>query len=266
MDEHDVGIAAARGIERLPGALRHHLHLDAGLGLEHRQDVAEQAGILRRGGRGHHDRFILCDGVAGECKAGGRGDQQAAREHVSSMFLLARSLRRVIRRRGTFWPRRFAAYRRTKRPRPSRRCGRDEADDVAGKPARLAEIMGRHHDLDAAAADSADDVFDRLGGDGIEARGRLVEEQHGRIARQRPRQRQPLLLAAGQPSRGAVGQMAEADQFEQFVDARARVRRAACRRRAAQSGYWRRRCGGASPGAETRSRASAAGHFPGRPR
>ncbi len=66
VDEHDVGIAAARGIERLSGALRHHLDVDAGLGLEHRQDVAEQAGILRRGGRGHHDRFVLRDGVAGE--------------------------------------------------------------------------------------------------------------------------------------------------------------------------------------------------------
>ena len=59
VDEHDVGIATARGIERLPRALRHHLHVDAGPGLEHRQDVAEQAGILRRGGRGDHDRFVL---------------------------------------------------------------------------------------------------------------------------------------------------------------------------------------------------------------
>jgi hypothetical protein len=50
VDEHDVGIAPARGIERLARPLRHHLHVDAGLGLEHRQDVAEQAGILRRGG------------------------------------------------------------------------------------------------------------------------------------------------------------------------------------------------------------------------
>jgi general L-amino acid transport system permease protein len=33
------------------GALRQHLHVDSALGLEQRQDVAEQAGILRRGGR-----------------------------------------------------------------------------------------------------------------------------------------------------------------------------------------------------------------------
>ena len=50
--------------------------------------------------------------------------------------------------------------------------------DVAGEPSRLAEIVGRHHHLDAARGDGADDVLDRLGGGRIEARGRLVEEQH----------------------------------------------------------------------------------------
>ena len=139
-------------------------------------------------------------------------------------------------------------------------------DDVAGEPARLAEIVGRHHDLDVAFADGADDVLHRLGGGGIEACGRLVEKQHGRIARERARQRQPLLLAAGQSARGAIGETSEADQFEQFARCGARAPRAECRRRAARSGYWRRRCGGASPAAETRWRAGAAGHFPGRPR
>ena len=98
-------------------------------------------------------------------------------------------------------------------------------DDVAGQPPRFAEIVGRHHDLDVALADGADDVLHRLGGGRIEARGRLVEEQHGRIARERPRQRQPLLLAAGQPSRGAIGEMTETDQFEQLAGA-ARMLRA----------------------------------------
>src|SRR5262249_48198320 len=59
MHENHVGIAAAAGVERLAGALRHHLHIDAGLGLEQRQDVAEQAGVLRRSGRCNHDGFIL---------------------------------------------------------------------------------------------------------------------------------------------------------------------------------------------------------------
>src|SRR3954469_1254670 len=103
-------------------------------------------------------------------------------------------------------------------------------DDVTGEPARFAEIMGRHHDLDIAFANRADDVFHRLGGGRIEARGRLVQEQHGRIARQRPCQRQPLLFATGQPSRGAIGETSEPDQFEQFTGA-ARMLRARDTRR-----------------------------------
>jgi hypothetical protein len=59
VDEHHVGIAAPRGVERLAGALRDHLDVDIGFGLEQRQQIAEQPGILRRGGRGHHDRAIL---------------------------------------------------------------------------------------------------------------------------------------------------------------------------------------------------------------
>ena len=39
--EQHVGVAASAGVERLAGALRHHLHVDAGLGFEARQDVAE---------------------------------------------------------------------------------------------------------------------------------------------------------------------------------------------------------------------------------
>ena len=119
-----------------------------------------------------------------------------------------------------FWPRRFAAL--SKNDAAAARLHDAAAvkhDDVAGEPARFAEIMGRHHDLDAAVAHSADDVFHRLGGGRIEARGRLVEKQHRRIARERPRQRQPLLLAAGQPSRGAIGEMTETDQFEQLAGA-----------------------------------------------
>ena len=78
--------------------------------------------------------------------------------------------------------------------------------DLAGEAPRLAEIVRRHHDLDAARGDGADDVLDRLGGGRIEARGRLVEKQHLRIPGERARQRQPLLLAAGQLARRAVAE------------------------------------------------------------
>ena len=55
VDEHHVGIAAATRIERLPSPLRDDLHVDAGLLLEHRQDVPEEARVLRRCRRGDDD-------------------------------------------------------------------------------------------------------------------------------------------------------------------------------------------------------------------
>ena len=73
--EHHVGVAAPAGVERLAGALRHHLHVDAGLGLEQRQDVAEQAGVLGRGGRGDDDRFVL--------RERGRGEQRERRRPMT---------------------------------------------------------------------------------------------------------------------------------------------------------------------------------------
>ena len=77
VDEHHVGVAAPRGVERLAGALRDHLHVDAGLGLEDRQEIAEQPGILRRGGRGDHDRLVLRRWRA---RNGERANQQRRRE------------------------------------------------------------------------------------------------------------------------------------------------------------------------------------------
>src|SRR5215475_7068187 len=42
MHEHDIGIASPASIERLPRALRHDTHVDAGPRLEHWKDVTEQ--------------------------------------------------------------------------------------------------------------------------------------------------------------------------------------------------------------------------------
>ena len=71
MDEDHVGIATPSGVERLAGALRNHLYFNPGLGLEDRQQIAEQPGVLRRGGRGHNDRAIL---GAGNCEIDRSGD------------------------------------------------------------------------------------------------------------------------------------------------------------------------------------------------
>ena len=72
---------------------------------------------------------------------------------------------------------------------------------------------------------------------GIEARGRLVEEQHlADRLRERAREREPLLLAAGEPARRPLAEPAEADQREQLADARVALgaRHAGCRERVAR--------------------------------
>jgi hypothetical protein len=85
--EYYVGISTARGIERLARALRHHLDVNSGLGFKQRQEVVEQPGILRRGGRGDHDRLLCGDGLADQCDAD-NGDNRpyprALARHTSS--------------------------------------------------------------------------------------------------------------------------------------------------------------------------------------
>ncbi len=66
MHEYDVGIPAPAGVERLASSLRDDFHVDAGLLLEQRQNVAKQPGILRRCGRRHHNRFVLSVDRRGE--------------------------------------------------------------------------------------------------------------------------------------------------------------------------------------------------------
>ena len=55
MHEHDVGIAAAREVERLARAERHDAHLDPGPLLEDRQEVLEEPRLLGRGRRCDRD-------------------------------------------------------------------------------------------------------------------------------------------------------------------------------------------------------------------
>ena len=59
VDEDDIGVAAPREVERLPGAERDDAHLDAGLLLEDRQQVAEQSRLLGRRRRGDGDEALL---------------------------------------------------------------------------------------------------------------------------------------------------------------------------------------------------------------
>ena len=84
-------------------------------------------------------------------------------------------------------------------------------DDVVGKPTRLAEVMGDHHDPGAACGNVGDDAFDFARGGRVEARGRFVEEQDARRERPGARQRDALLLAAREHACGALRHVRQAD-------------------------------------------------------
>jgi hypothetical protein len=54
---------------------------------------------------------------------------------------------------------------------------------------------------------------------GVERAERLVEEQHGRLDRQRPGQRHPLALAAGELVGHPVRELREVHELEQLLHA-----------------------------------------------
>src|SRR5262245_27052672 len=103
----------------------------------------------------------------------------------------------------------FAGHERTRLARcrvgEERRCiggfydaAAMEQYDVARESFGTAEIMRRHHHLDATRRDRPNDILDRLASGRIETRGRLVEEENLRLLGERACERKPLLLAAGE--------------------------------------------------------------------
>ena len=81
--------------------------------------------------------------------------------------------------------------------------------------------MGGEKDRDAPLAKPIDQFVDLSSGNRVEAGGRLVEEQHLRVAEQRPRQRDLLAEALGQGAAGIVRPIGQVDGLEGTVDARA---------------------------------------------
>jgi hypothetical protein len=80
-----------------------------------------------------------------------------------------------------------------------------QKNNFPSQPPGFAKIMRRHHDLNSAGADLLNYVLNRFCGGGIKVGGRLIEEQHARVSRQRTRQREPLLFAARQsPCRASL--------------------------------------------------------------
>ena len=86
------------------------------------------------------------------------------------------------------------------------------------QPSRLAEEVGAQHDrAPVLRGEGADEVDDVAGGIGIEARRRLVEEQHVGVVEQRARQREALALTGREALHPVVGAVGHAEPLEQLA-------------------------------------------------
>jgi hypothetical protein len=82
------------------------------------------------------------------------------------------------------------------------------------------EVVRDQHKRDVEIlGDAADVTLQIVAGEGVERRKRFVEEQDFRVGRKRARQRNALLLAAGEILNVAVGIIGQFDQFEHFGNA-----------------------------------------------
>ncbi len=76
-------------------------------------------------------------------------------------------------------------------------AAQQEEAGVVGDARGLLHVVGDDHH-GALVFEAEHQLFDLGGGDGVERRAGLVEQQHLGIDRQRARDAQPLLLAAGE--------------------------------------------------------------------
>ena len=97
-------------------------------------------------------------------------------------------------------------------------------DQAVGHDQRFFLVVRHHHRRDAELVlQLADLDAHGLAQLGVEVRQRLVEQQHVGPDDQRARQRDALLLAAGELARQALGEAAQAHQSQRFGDARRNV-------------------------------------------
>jgi hypothetical protein len=97
-------------------------------------------------------------------------------------------------------------------------AGVHEDDAVGGAPGEP-HLVGDHDHRHAVAGQPDHDLEDLVDHLGIQGGGRLVEQHHLGIHGQRPGDRHPLLLAAGQLRRDLVGLGADAHPVQQFAGA-----------------------------------------------
>ena len=195
---------------------------------EDRQQVAEQARLLGRGRRRDGDELLLRLAQAPRARqprrAASREDDATVQFHGSSP--LRKAAASAVRGAGE-------EARRGARSasRPSCR----NSDLVAEAP-RLAEVVRDHDDLGAARRGSLDDR-DSISRVAPGSRLAVGSSRNSTSGLERPgaREREPLLLAAGQHARRTVREMREADALERSPRASVALRRA--RRRRAASAY-----------------------------
>ena len=99
---------------------------------------------------------------------------------------------------------------------PARRPAVLDPDDDAARARAASRSWWRdeHHREAALAVERAIDVHDRGRRPGIDAGGRLVEEEDLRLGRERARDQHALLLAAGERPERLLGDGVQADLLE----------------------------------------------------
>ena len=91
--------------------------------------------------------------------------------------------------------------------------------DTVAEALGLLQAMGGEEDRHPALAERVDQLVDLAGGDRVQAGRRLVQEQHLRVAEQRPGQGDPLAQPFGQGAAGVAGPVGQVDRPQRAVDA-----------------------------------------------
>src|SRR5829696_2720852 len=89
-----------------------------------------------------------------------------------------------------------------------------QLDDAAAHRVDDVVVVGGHQDRGAGPVDALEQQHDVLAGVGVEVSGGLVGEQDQRPVDERPGDRHPLLLTAGQLARQPAGLAVQADQLQ----------------------------------------------------
>ena len=117
------------------------------------------------------------------------------------------------------------------RPKARSRPRCSTAMRSASRPASPRKWVAQHDGAAVLGGQRADEVDDVAGGGRVEARGRLVEEQHLGVVEQRPGQGEALALAGREALHEDVGPVGHAEPLEQLVarrSGRRAVERPAC--------------------------------------